>query len=158
MATITTFLSYDNQAEQAVALYVSVFQNARIMRQTKYGDGGPGPKGAVMTIEFELDGTRFVALNGGPHFKFSEGVSLSVDCTTQKEIDELTEKLTSGGGEVGPCGWIKDRFGLSWQIVPRVLPQMLNDPDAKRSNRVMAAMLKMKKLDIAALVKAFEQG
>jgi predicted 3-demethylubiquinone-9 3-methyltransferase (glyoxalase superfamily) len=158
MAKITTFLSYDNQAEQAVDLYVSVFKSARIVRKTRYGDAGPGAKGSVMTIEFELEGTRFVALNGGSYFKFADGVSLSVDCTTQKEVDELSERLSSGGGEIGPCGWVKDRFGLAWQIVPTVLPEMLNDPDPRRSSAVMAAMLKMRKLDISALVKAFEQG
>jgi predicted 3-demethylubiquinone-9 3-methyltransferase (glyoxalase superfamily) len=156
MPKITTFLTYDNQAEEAAKLYVSVFKNSKIGKTTHYGEAGPAPKGTVMTVEFELDGQEFIALNGGPHFKFTEAVSLSVDCKTQAEVDEFSEKLIRGGGEQSDCGWVKDRFGLSWQITPTILVQMISDPDPKKSKRVMEAMLKMKKLDIAALKKAYD--
>ena len=156
MPKITTFLTYDNQAEDAAKLYVSVFKNSKIGKTTRYGEAGPAPKGTVMTVEFQLDGQEFIALNGGPHFKFTEAVSLSVDCKTQAEVDELSEKLTQGGGKQGACGWITDRFGLSWQITPTVLVQMIGDPDPKKSKRVMEAMMTMKKIDIAALKKAYE--
>jgi predicted 3-demethylubiquinone-9 3-methyltransferase (glyoxalase superfamily) len=156
MPKITTFLTYDNQAEEAANLYVSVFKNSKIAKTTRYGEGGPAPKGTVMTVQFELDGQEFIALNGGPYFKFTEGVSLSVDCKTQAEVDELSEKLTQGGGVQSDCGWIKDKFGLSWQITPTILVQMIGDPDPKKAKRVMDAMMKMKKIDIAALKKAYE--
>ena len=156
MPKITTFLTYDDQAVAAAKFYVSVFKNSRIGNVTRYGEAGPRPKGSVMTVTFELDGQEFIALNGGPHFKFTDGISLSVDCRTQEEVDEYWEKL-SQGGEQGPCGWLKDRFGLSWQINPTILSEMLNDPDPKKSKRVMEAMLKMKKIDIAGLRKAYEQ-
>jgi len=156
MPKITTFLTYDNQAEDAAKLYVSVFKNSKISKTTRYGEAGPSPSGTVMTVEFELDGQEFIALNGGPHFKFSEAVSLSVACKTQAEVDEFSEKLTAGGGEQGPCGWVKDRFGLSWQVTPTILGKMLADPDPGKSKRVMEAMLKMTKIDIAALKRAYE--
>jgi predicted 3-demethylubiquinone-9 3-methyltransferase (glyoxalase superfamily) len=152
---ITTFLTYDHQAEEAVNLYVSVFQNSRIRHTTRYGAGGPGPQGSVMSVDFELDGQRFIALNGGPHFKFTDGISLFVDCKTQEEVDQYWEKLSQGGGE-GQCGWLKDRFGLSWQIIPAALGELLNDPDPKKARRVMEAMLKMKKIDIAELKRAHQ--
>ncbi len=154
---ITTFLTFNDQAEEAVNLYTSVFKNAKILSTTRYGEEGPGPKGSLMTAEFQLDGQEFVALNGGPSFAFSEGISLLVHCDTQPEIDEFWEKL-SEGGEKGPCGWLKDRFGVSWQVVPRVLGEMLSDKDPEKSKRVMNAMLQMSKIDISGLKQAYEQA
>jgi predicted 3-demethylubiquinone-9 3-methyltransferase (glyoxalase superfamily) len=151
---ITPFLSFDHQAEEAAKFYTSLFGNSKIVGVTRYGEAGPGPKGSVMTVAFELDGQEFVALNGGPHFKFTEAISFVVNCDTQKEVDEFWEKLSAGGKEV-ECGWLKDKYGLSWQIVPRVLFQMLQDKDEARSQRVMKAMLQMKKLDIAGLERAY---
>ena len=151
MPRITTLLAYDDQAEEAATFYVSIFKNSRIRSVTRYREAGPGPEGSVMTVVFELDGQEFVALNGGSHFKFTDGISLSVDCKTQEEIDTYWEKL-SEGGEPGPCGWLKDRFGLSWQINPTILSEMLSDP------RVMEAMLKMKKISIEGLKRAYEGG
>jgi predicted 3-demethylubiquinone-9 3-methyltransferase (glyoxalase superfamily) len=156
MPKITPFLWFDTQAEEAAKFYVSIFKNSRIVTTTRYGDAGPGPKGSVMTVVFELDGQEFIALNGGPQFKFTEAVSFSVNCKTQKEVDEFWEQL-SRGGEEGPCGWLKDRYGLSWQINPVILGEMLADADPKKSRRVMEAMLKMKKIDIAGLQKAYQQ-
>jgi predicted 3-demethylubiquinone-9 3-methyltransferase (glyoxalase superfamily) len=153
MTTISPFLWFDTQAEQAANLYVSTFKNAKIVKIARYGDAGPGPKGSVMTVEFELNGQRFIALNGGPHFKFNEAVSFSVECQTQAEVDEYWSKLSDGGVE-GQCGWLKDRFGLSWQVNPTILGEMLADPDPAKARRAMEAMLKMKKIDIAALKKA----
>ena len=157
MQKITTFLTFNNQAEEAMNFYVSVFKNAKIKNTVRYGEAGPGPKGSVMTGSFEIDGQEFVALNGGPHFSFSEGISLLVSCETQKEIDELWEKL-SKDGQKSRCGWLKDKFGVSWQIVPPVLIKMLGDKDPKKSKRVMEAMLKMDKLDINTLKQAYEKG
>jgi predicted 3-demethylubiquinone-9 3-methyltransferase (glyoxalase superfamily) len=154
MGRITPFLWFDDQAEEAANFYVSIF-HSKILSRTYYGAAGPGPKGTVLTVVFELDGQEFIALNGGPHFRFTEAVSFSVDCKTQEEVDEFWAKLSAGGQE-GQCGWLKDKYGLSWQIVPSILPEMLNDPDPAKSNRVMAAMLKMKKLDIHGLKKAYE--
>jgi len=154
---ITPFLWYDNNAEEAVSLYISVFKNSKITDITRYGDAGPGPKGSVMTIAFQLEGQDFIALNGGPMFKFTEAISLSVDCKTQQEVDELWEKL-SAGGQPGQCGWLKDKFGLSWQIVPSALVEMLQDQDAERSNRVMQAMMQMRKIDVASLRRAYANG
>ncbi|MGE0868804.1 MAG: VOC family protein [Kofleriaceae bacterium] len=156
MAKITTFLTFNDQAEAAATLYTSTFKGSRITNVTHYGDNAPMPKGTVMTIEFELAGQPFVALNGGDHFKFSDAVSLSVDCETQAEIDDYTAKLIAGGGAQGPCGWITDRFGLSWQLNPGILGKMLADKDPAKAGRVMQAMLKMHKLDIAALERAYE--
>jgi predicted 3-demethylubiquinone-9 3-methyltransferase (glyoxalase superfamily) len=155
MPKISPFLWFDDQAEEAAKFYVSVFPNSKVKTIARYGEAGPGPKGSVMTVAFELDGQEFIALNGGPQFKFTEAVSFSVDCKSQEEVDLYWKKL-SAGGEEGPCGWLKDRYGLSWQINPRVLGEMLSDPDPARSKRTMEAMLKMKKIDIAGLKKAYE--
>jgi predicted 3-demethylubiquinone-9 3-methyltransferase (glyoxalase superfamily) len=152
---ITPFLWFDHQAEEAANFYTSIFGNSRVTAVTRYGEAGPGPKGSVMTVAFQLAGQPFVALNGGPVFKFTEAISFVVNCETQQEVDEVWEKLSEGGTEV-QCGWLKDRYGLSWQIVPTVLPQMLQDKDGERSQRVMKAMLQMKKIDIADLQRAYE--
>ncbi|HYR83359.1 MAG TPA: VOC family protein [Terriglobia bacterium] len=154
MPKITPFLWFDNQAEEAAKLYVSIFANSKIVSTARYGESGPGPKGSVMTVVFELDGQRFIALNGGPHYKFTEAISFSVDCKTQEEVDEFWKKLSEGGQE-GPCGWLKDKYGLSWQINPAILGEMLSDSDPKKSKRVMEAMLKMKKIDIEGLKQAY---
>jgi predicted 3-demethylubiquinone-9 3-methyltransferase (glyoxalase superfamily) len=160
MQKITPFLWFDNQAEEAVNFYVSTFKNSEIRNITRYDEesakASGKPQGSVMTIDFQLAGQDFIALNGGPEFKFTEAISFSVDCKTQEEVDEFWEKL-SAGGEEGPCGWLKDKYGLSWQIVPRVLVEMLHDKDAEKVKRVTHAMLQMKKLDIAALQQAYEQ-
>lgn len=155
MPKISPFLWFDTEAEEAANFYVRVFPNSRIKAISRYGEAGPGPKGSVMTVSFELDGQEVIALNGGPQFTFNEAVSLSVDCKTQSEVDRYWT-LLSEGGEEGPCGWLKDRYGLSWQINPTVLGEMLSDPDPVKSRRAMEAMLTMKKFDIAALTKAFE--
>jgi len=136
--------------------YVSIFKNSNVVGITRYGEAGPGPKGTVMTAEFRLDGQEFIALNGGPHFKFTEAISFVINCKTQKEIDYFWQKLSEGGQEV-QCGWLKDKYGLSWQVVPTVLSKLLQDKNAKKSQRVMQAMLKMKKLDIKALKQAYKQ-
>src|SRR5216117_2868096 len=156
MQKITPFLWFDGKAEEAMNFYTSIFKNSKIGRITRYGDGGPGPKGTVMSATFQLDGQEFVALNGGPQFKFTEAISFVVNCETQEEVDELWEKLSEGGEKV-ECGWLKDKYGVSWQIVPTVLDEMLQDKDAERSQRVMKAMLQMKKLDIARLEEAYRQ-
>lgn len=156
MPRITTFLTFNNQAEEAVNFYVSVFKNSEIVNMSRYGEGGPGPKGSVMSATFLLEGQEFVALNGGPHFSFSDGISLFVSCETQEEVDELWEKL-SEGGEKGPCGWLKDRYGVSWQVIPTALGQLLQDKDPRKSQNVMQAMLQMTKIDIAALRQAYGQ-
>jgi len=156
MQKITPFLWFDNNAEEAVKFYTSVFKNSKILKVARYGDAGPGPKGSVMTVSFQIEGQQFIALNGGPQFKFTEAVSFVVNCETQKEVDEFWEKL-SAGGEKGPCGWLKDKFGLSWQVVPTILDKLIADPDPVKSQRVMKAMLQMKKLDIAALQRASDQ-
>jgi len=156
MQKITPFLWFDNNAEEAVKFYTSVFKNSKILKVARYGDAGPGPKGSVMTVSFQIEGQQFIALNGGPQFKFTEAVSFVVNCETQKEVDEFWEKL-SAGGEKGPCGWLKDKFGLSWQVVPTILDKLIADPDPVKSQRVMKAMLQMKKLDIAALQRAYDQ-
>ena len=153
MQKISPFLWFDSQAEEAMHLYVSIFRNSKVVGIARYGDAGPGPKGSVMTASFELDGQRFTALNGGPQFKFTEAISFLVDCADQAEVDELWDRL-SEGGEKGPCGWLKDKFGVSWQIIPSVLMQLINDPDPDKSRRVMEAMLQMSKIDVAKLEKA----
>lgn len=157
MQKITTFLTFNDQAEQAVNLYTAVFPNSKIVSMTRYGATGPGPKGSVMSMTFQLAGQDFFALNGGPSFKFAQGISLFVNCETQAEVDDLWEKLSSGGAP-GKCGWLTDRFGVSWQIVPSVLGQFLGDKDAQKSTRVMQAMLQMTKLDISKLKRAYEQA
>jgi predicted 3-demethylubiquinone-9 3-methyltransferase (glyoxalase superfamily) len=154
---ITTFLTFKDQAEEAVKLYTSIFKNSRILSASRYGDAGPGPKGSLMAANFELDGQEFVALNGGPSFEFSQGFSLLVDCENQAEVDSYWKKL-SEGGEPGRCGWLTDRFGVSWQVVPRVLTEMLGDKDPAKAGRVMNAMLQMNKIDIAQLEQAYEGG
>ncbi len=153
MQKITPCLWFDTEGEEAATFYTSVFPNSRIVNVARYGSAGPRPEGTVMTVDFELDGQEFVALNGGPEFTFSEAISFQVNCETQEEVDEFWSTL-SEGGEEGPCGWLKDKFGLSWQIVPTVLPKLLADPDREKSQRVMAAMLNMKKIDIDALEEA----
>ncbi|WP_433518961.1 VOC family protein [Nonomuraea sp. CA-143628] len=153
MQKITTFLWFDNQAEEAAAFYTSLFEDSRILEVQRYGDAGPGPAGTAMTVSFELAGQRFVALNGGPQFTFTEAISLYVDCASQEEVDELWAKLTDGGEE-SQCGWLKDRWGLSWQIVPKVLPELLSNPDPAKAQQVMKAMLGMRKIDINALEEA----
>jgi predicted 3-demethylubiquinone-9 3-methyltransferase (glyoxalase superfamily) len=157
MQKITTFLTFNDQAEKAVNLYTSIFKNSKIVSTTRYGDVGPGPKGSPMLVTFQLEGQDFIALNGGPSFKFAQGISLLVNCETQAEVDELWEKL-SAGGEKLPCGWLTDRFGISWQVCPRVLLKMMNDKDPEKSGRVMKAMMGMGKLDIDALKRAYEQA
>ena len=153
MSILTTCLWFYDQGEDAARFYTSVFPNSRIVDITRYGEAGPREAGTVMTVEFELDGRRFVALNGGPDFTFSEAISFQVGCRTQEEVDAYWSTL-SGGGEEGPCGWLKDRFGVSWQIVPNVLSELLSRSDAETSQRVMRAMLGMKKLQIAELEAA----
>lgn len=159
MQKITPFLWFDNQAEEAANFYTSVFKNSKIGNTTRYdadtAKASGRPEGSLMTIEFQLEGQDFIALNGGPQFKFTEAISFSVDCKTQEEVDEYWAKL-SAGGEEGPCGWLKDKYGLSWQIVPAVLNEMLQDEDAEKAKRVTRAMLQMKKLDIEALKQAYE--
>ena len=155
MQKITPFLWFDTQAEEAAKFYASVFPNSKILKTARYGEAGPGPKGSVMTVEFELAGQRMIALNGGHHFKFTEAISLSVDCKDQKEVDHYWTKLSQGGQE-SMCGWLKDRYGLSWQVNPAILGELLSGPDAKKAKRVMEAMLKMKKIDIAGLKAAAE--
>jgi predicted 3-demethylubiquinone-9 3-methyltransferase (glyoxalase superfamily) len=155
MQKITPFLWFDGQAEEAMNFYTSVFKNSKIGRVTRYGAAGPGPKGTVMSATFQLDGQDFMALNGGPQFKFTEAISLFVNCETQEEVDELWEKLSSGGRK-DRCGWLKDKFGLSWQIIPRALGEMLGDKDPEKSKRVMQAMLQMDKIDTKTLKQAYD--
>ena len=153
MQKITPFLWFDYQAEEAINFYTSIFKNSKIVSVSRYGEAGPGPAGSLMTATFQLEGQQFMALNGGPQFKFTEAVSFFVNCQSQAEVDYLWERL-SEGGEEGQCGWLKDRYGLSWQIVPTVLGELLNNPDAEKSGRVMHAMLQMRKIDIAKLQQA----
>jgi predicted 3-demethylubiquinone-9 3-methyltransferase (glyoxalase superfamily) len=146
-------LWFDTEAEEAAGFYTSVFENSRVVNVTRYTEAGPRPAGTVMTVEFELDGQRFVAINGGPQFTFDEAVSFEIDCETQDEIDYYWERLSEGGSE-GPCGWLKDKYGLSWQVVPTGMEELFADPDPERARRAMQAMLGMRKLDIAALRSA----
>jgi predicted 3-demethylubiquinone-9 3-methyltransferase (glyoxalase superfamily) len=150
---ITPFLWFDNQAEEAANFYVSIFKNSKLGKIVRYGEAGPGPEGSVMTVAFELEGQQFTALNGGPHFKFAEAVSFVVDCTSQAEVDYFWDKLTAGGGQPSQCGWLKDKYGLSWQITPRILIEFITDADQAKSQRVFRAMLRMTKIDIAKLAK-----
>jgi predicted 3-demethylubiquinone-9 3-methyltransferase (glyoxalase superfamily) len=154
---ITPFLWFDHQAEEAATFYTSVFKNSKIESVTRYGDAGPGPKDSVMTIAFELDGQKFVALNGGPQYQFNPAISFVVNCETQQEVDKYWEKLTAGGKEI-QCGWLVDKYGVSWQVVPQALVQMLGDKDPARSQRVVKAMFRMKKIDIADLKAAYDQS
>jgi len=161
MQKITTFLWFDDQAEEAANYYVSIFKNSRVNAISHYGEAGAKasgrPNGSVMTVDFELDGQQFIALNGGPHFKFTEAISLTVNCETQEEVDEFWEKLSAGGEEV-QCGWLKDKYGLSWQVTPTIMSEMMQDENPAKAERVMEAMLQMKKLDIKTLKEAYEQG
>ncbi|KPJ88367.1 MAG: 3-demethylubiquinone-9 3-methyltransferase [Gammaproteobacteria bacterium SG8_11] len=156
MQKITPFLWFDDQAEEAVNFYTSIFKNSKIVSITRYGEEGPGPKGTVMTASFQLDGQEFTALNGGPYFTFTPAISFFVNCENQEEVDELWEKL-SESGEKGQCGWLKDKYGVSWQIVPTVLIEMLQDKDAEKARRVTKAMLQMEKIDIEGLILAYEK-
>lgn len=156
MQKITPFLWFDDQAEEAMNFYVSIFKNSKVLSVARYGDAGPGPKGTIMTARFQLEGQEFIALNGGPQFKFTEAISFLVNCETQEEVDYFWEKL-SKGGERSRCGWLKDKFGLSWQIVPTVLGEMLQDKNAEKSQSVMKAMLQMDKIDIQSLKRAYDQ-
>lgn len=154
MPKITPFLWFDTQAEAAAKFYVSIFKNSKIVSTSRYGDAGPGPKGSVMTVAFTLDGQDFIALNGGPGFAFTEAISFVVDCKTQEEVDEYWTKLSAGGSE-GPCGWLKDKYGLSWQVVPSALVELLGDANPEKARRVAEAMFKMKKIDINGLKRAY---
>jgi predicted 3-demethylubiquinone-9 3-methyltransferase (glyoxalase superfamily) len=151
---ITTFLWFDKEAEEAASFYTSIFKDSEVLSVARYGEAGPGPKGTAMTVEFQLFGQRFIALNGGPYFKFSEAISLFVDCESQAEVDALWEKLTSSGGKEGQCGWLKDRYGLSWQLVPSAAMTLLHDADPERAGRAMRALLTMQKIDLGALERA----
>lgn len=155
MQKITPFLWFDGNAEEAMSFYTSIFKSAKITKVARYGDAGPGPKGSVMTASFELEGQEFIALNGGPMFKFTEAISFVVNCKTQEEVDDFWEKL-SAGGQKSQCGWLKDKFGLSWQIVPSILGELMSDQDPEKSKRVMMAMLKMTKMEIDILQKAYD--
>jgi predicted 3-demethylubiquinone-9 3-methyltransferase (glyoxalase superfamily) len=154
MQKITTFLWFDGQAEEAMNHYISIFKNSKVLSVTRNGKAGAGPEGSVLVASFELDGVQFLALNGGPHFKFTEAISLSIDCKTQEEVDHFWSKLTEGGGAPGQCGWLKDKFGLSWQVVPKQLPRLIQDPDQAKADRVMGAMMQMTKIDIAKIEEA----
>ena len=154
MQKITAFLWFDSEAEAAAKFYVAIFKNSKVVNVSRYGEAGPGPKGSVMTVEFDLEGQQFVALNGGPEFKFNESVSFVVNCETQDEVDYFWEKLSADGGEKSRCGWLKDKFGLSWQVTPRILIELLLDKDEAKSQRVMKAMMEMDKIDIARLERA----
>lgn len=155
---IAPCLWFDDDAEEAIEFYVSIFEHSKIHKTTRYGDTGPGPIGSVMTIAFQLHGQEYVALNGGPAFKFTEAISLVVSCKDQKEVDETWAKLLQGGGQESQCGWLKDRFGLSWQVVPARLPELLQDSDPEKSRRVMEAILQMRKIDIDRLEEVYEEA
>ena len=154
MQKLTPCLWFDTEGEEAARFYTSIFPDSKVVEIARYGPAGPRPEGTVMTVTFDLDGQRFVALNGGPQFKFTEAISLMVDCSSQREVDALWRKLTSSGGQESQCGWLKDKFGLSWQIVPTKLMKLIGDKDQAKANRVLQAMMKMKKIDIAWLERA----
>ena len=155
---IVPFLWFDTQAEEAANLYTSVFANSRILEVSRYAEGSPGPAGQVMTVSFELEGQRFTALNGGPQFPFTEAISFFVNCENQEEVDRLWDALTASGGEESMCGWLKDRFGVSWQIIPSALMRLMGDPDGERAGAVMQAMLKMHKIEVPVLQAAYDQA
>jgi predicted 3-demethylubiquinone-9 3-methyltransferase (glyoxalase superfamily) len=157
MQRITPFLWFDDQAEQAMNFYVSIFKNSKVGRVTRYGEAGPGPKGSVMSATFQLEGQEFMALNGGPHFSFTPAISFFVNCETQEEVDELWKKL-SAGGKTERCGWLKDKYGLSWQIIPSALGRLMGDNNAAKAQSVMKAMLEMDKIDIARLQQTYDQA
>ena len=156
MQKITPFLWFDNNAEEAMNFYISIFKNSKAHNVARYGDAGPGPKGTVMVASFELNGQKFTALNGGPRFKFTEAISFVIDCKSQEEVDHYWYKL-SEGGEESMCGWLKDKFGLSWQVVPDKLIELMQDKDPKKAGNVMQAMMKMKKIEIAVLQEAYDK-
>jgi predicted 3-demethylubiquinone-9 3-methyltransferase (glyoxalase superfamily) len=156
MQKITPFLWFDGQAEEAMNFYISIFKNSKIINVSRYGEAGPGPKGTVMSATFQLEGQQFMALNGGPHFTFTPAISLFVNCEAQEEVDELWKKLSAGGSEER-CGWLKDKFGLSWQIIPAALGKLLGDKDPEKAKRVMMAMLKMNKIEVKKLQEAYDQ-
>jgi len=155
MQKITTFLWFDDNAEEAINFYISLFKDSKILHLTRNGEGGPGPKGSVLTATFQLEGQKFMALNGGPVFRFTEAISLFVSCETQEEVDTLWDQLSAGGSK-SQCGWCKDKYGLSWQIIPTALGRLMNDPDPVKAQRVLKAMLKMTKIDIAGLQNAYD--
>jgi predicted 3-demethylubiquinone-9 3-methyltransferase (glyoxalase superfamily) len=157
MQKIIPFLWFDGKAEEAANFYVSIFKNAKIGAARRYGEAGPGPKGSVMSVEFQLDGQQFIALNGGPQFTFSPAISFFVNCETQEEVDELWEKLSAGGNK-NRCGWLQDKFGVSWQIIPTALGKLMSDPDPEKSKRVMKAMLQMDKININGLEQAYDNA
>ncbi len=156
MQKITPFLWFDNSAEEAAEFYVSVFKDSRITAVNRYGEAGPGPAGTAMTVSFRLEGQDFIALNGGPHYQFTPAISLFVDCPDQAEVDDLWSKLIADGGEESRCGWLKDKYGLSWQIIPKALGELLGDEDSAKAGRAMTAMLQMKKIDVAELKRAYD--
>jgi len=155
MQKIVTFLWFNDKAEEAANFYVSLFPNSKITHVSRNGDAGPGPKGSAMVVTFELDGRQFMALNGGPHFSLTPAISLYVNCESQQEVDELWDKLIAGGGQKSRCGWLQDKYGLSWQIIPTILGKLMSDPDPAKAGRVMQAMLQMEKIDIAKLQQAY---
>ena len=157
MQKITPFLWFDGKAEEAMNFYVSIFKNSKVVRVSRYGEAGPGPKGTVMSAIFQLDGQEFYALNGGPQFTFSPAISFFVNCETQQEVDELWEKLSAGGAK-DRCGWLRDKYGLSWQVIPSILGKLLQDKDVQKANNVMKAMLQMDKIDIKRLQQAYDRG
>ena len=157
MQKITPFLWFDTQAEEAAKFYTSIFKNSKIGEVRRYGDAGPRPKGTVLTVTFEIEGQEFVALNGGPHYQFTPAISLFVDCEDQREVDELWDKLVEGGKPV-QCGWLQDKYGISWQIIPKALGKLLSDPNPTKANRVMQAMLQMVKIDVRRLQEAYQQA
>ena len=157
MQKIIPFLWFNGQAEEAMNFYTSIFKNSKVLSVARYGDAGPGPKGSVMTAQFEVEGHQFVALNGGPQYTFTPAVSFLVNCTTQDEVDHLWDRLSAGGQEM-QCGWVTDKFGLTWQVIPTLLPELLAGRDPQKAQRVMQAMLQMKKIDIAALRRAHDQA
>jgi len=157
MQKIGPFLWFDSNAEEAANFYVSIFKDSKILKIARYGEAGPGPAGSVMVVNFQIEGQDFIALNGGPLFKFTEAISFVINCQTQEEVDHYWNKLTAGGGQESQCGWLKDKYGLSWQVTPTILGELLADKDQKKAQRVMQAMLQMKKIDIAALKRAAAQ-
>ena len=157
MQKIGPFLWFDSNAEQAANFYVSIFKDSKILKIARYGEAGPGPAGSVMVVNFQIEGQDFIALNGGPLFKFTEAISFVINCQTQEEVDHYWNKLTAGGGQESQCGWLKDKYGLSWQVTPTILGELLADKDQKKAQRVMQAMLQMKKIDTAALKRAAAQ-
>jgi predicted 3-demethylubiquinone-9 3-methyltransferase (glyoxalase superfamily) len=157
MQKIGPFLWFDSNAEEAANFYVSIFKDSKILKIARYGEAGPGPAGSVMVVNFQIEGQDFIALNGGPLFKFTEAISFVINCQTQEEVDHYWNKLTAGGGQESQCGWLKDKYGLSWQVTPTILGELLADKDHKKAQRVMQAMLQMKKIDIAALKRAAAQ-